>query len=161
MATKRPRRSDEERIAALQDEIEKIKQRAAERKVRRDPALRFISGALRNIDKATAVTKDKATRGALAEARATLSACLELNGAIPGAASGRSLKPMPRLEKPDPQRVLDYIKKNPGVRAGQICDELGTDTASLRPVLHELRDQGRVKVEGKARGTRYTAGKKA
>ena len=156
MANKRARRTDEERIAALQQEIEKLKQRAAERKVKRDPALRYISGAVRNIDKATAATRDRATREALAEARATLAACLELNGAVPATGGGRSLRPAPRLAKPDPERVLDFIRKNPGTRAGEICDELGTDTMSLRPVLHELRDEGKLKVEGKARGTRYS-----
>ena len=102
-------------------------------------------------------TKDKAMRTALAEARATLSACLALNLAIPASEQG-TLAPKPRaVARPDADQVLDYIRKHPGSRSEQICGELGTDAARLRPVLHRLRDEGTVKVEGKARATRYSA----
>jgi len=41
----------------------------------------------------------------------------------------------------------------------EIAAELGTDGVSLRAVLHQLRDDGKISVEGKARATRYaTAG---
>src|SRR5687768_12767470 len=74
----RTRRSVEDRVAELQAQIAKIKAKAEQAKVKKDPALRHISGAVRSIDKATAATKDSATRSALAEARANLAACLAL-----------------------------------------------------------------------------------
>ena len=43
------------------------------------------------------------------------------------------------------------------VESEAICADLATDTASLRYVLHQLRDDGKVKVEGAARATRYSA----
>ncbi len=156
MPSKRARRTADERVADLQAEIKRIKARAAQQKVKKDPALRHISGAVRAIDKAMGETKDKATRTALAEARATLSACLALNVAVP--ASGQeTLAPKPRaVARPDADQVLDYIRKHPRSRSEEICRELGTDAARLRPVLHRLRDEGKVKVEGKARATKYS-----
>ena len=158
MPPKHARRTADERIADLKAEIERIKARAAQQKVKKDPALRHISAAVRSIDKATAATRDTATREALTDARATLTACLALNEALPAAGRGTPA-PRPRASRPDPTKVLDYLRKHPGSRSESICAELGTDAASLRPVLHELRDEGKVKVEGKARATRYSAGR--
>ncbi len=156
---KRKRRTPEQQIADLKAEIERIKARAAQQKIKKDPALRHISGAVRSIDKALGETKDNATRTALTEARATLSACLTLNGAVP-AGGGGTLVPKPRaVGRPDANLVLEYIRKHPGSRSEEISSELGTDTARLRPVLHRLRDEGRIKVKGKARATRYSAKK--
>jgi len=149
---KRRRKTAEEKIAELQAEIERVKARAAQAKAKKDPALRHISGAVRSIDKAAEATQDSATKKALAEARATLAACLALNKAAPG-----PVKAAARRAAPDAEKVLAYIRKNPGSRSEEICAELGTDAASLRGVLHQLRDKKRVKVEGKARATRYTA----
>lgn len=42
-------------------------------------------------------------------------------------------------------------------RSEEICGELGTEAVALRPVLHRLRDEGKVKVAGRARATAYTA----
>jgi len=153
----RHRRTEAERIAALQAEIERIKARAAEQKARKDPALRHISGALRAIDKAATATRDAATRTALNESRATLAlaACMALNGAVP-AMGGVKRTAKPRGSAPDAEKVLAYIKKHPGSRSEELCEEFGTDALSLRPVLHELRDDGKLKVEGKARATRYS-----
>ena len=159
MPPKRTRRTADQRIADLQAEIARVKARAAQQKAKKDPALRHISGAMRAIDKAVGQTKDKATRTALAEARATLSACLALNVALPANDPG-TLAPKPSaVARPDADQVLDYIRKHPSSRSEEICGELGTDAARLRPVLHRLRDEGKVKVEGKARATRYTAEK--
>jgi len=158
MTPKKTRRSAEERIAALAAEIERIKARAAEAKVKKDPALRHISGAVRALDKALSATKDKATRQALTDARATLSATLSLHGV--NVESGGGTRRAVRAEAPNPAEVLAYLKKHPGSRSEQMAADLSTETSALRPVLHELRDEGKVKVEGKARATRYTvAGK--
>jgi len=146
-----------QRIADLQAEIERIKTREAEQKVKKDPSLRHISGAVRSIDKAASATQDKATREALNEARATLAACLALNGApVESGSRGRRTPKVPG-PAPEPAKVLAYLKKNPRSRSEDICAELGTGTATLRPVLHALRDEGKVKVTGKARATAYAA----
>ncbi|MCZ6597673.1 MAG: hypothetical protein O7B99_08550 [Planctomycetota bacterium] len=159
MPPKHARRTADERIADLKAEIERIKARAAQQKARKDPALRHISAAVRAIDKATGETRDKATRTALTEARVTLVACLTLNAAVP-VVGGEVLKPKRRaVDPPHPNQVLGYIRKHPGSRSEEICGELGTDAASLRSVLHRLRDEGKVKVEGKARATKYWADK--
>ena len=159
MPPKRTRRTAEQRIADLKAEIDRIKARASRQKIKKDPALRHISGAVRSIDKALGETSDNATRMALNEARASLSACLTLNGAVPVSGRG-TITPKPRgAGRPDADKVLDYIRKHPGSRSVEICGELGTDASGLRPVLHRLRDEGKVKVEGKARATRYSAKK--
>ncbi len=156
MPLKRHRRTAEQIIADLQSEIGRIKARAAQQKAKKDPALRHISGAVRAIDKAMGETKDNATRTALTEVRATLSACLALNGAVPAG----TLIPKRRAGgPPDADQVLDYIRKHPSSRSEEICGELKTDTTSLRPVLHRLRDEGKVKVERKARARRYSTKK--
>ena len=59
---KRTRRTPEQKIADLKAKIERIKARAAQAKVKKDPTLRHISGAVRAIDKAAAATKDAVTR---------------------------------------------------------------------------------------------------
>ncbi len=159
MPIKRTRRTAEQRIADLKAEIERIKARAAQQKAKKDPALRHIAGAVRAIDKAMVETKDRVTRAALTEARATLSACLTLNGAVPAGGGGTLVPKSRAVGRPDANLVLEYIRKHPGSRSEEISSELATDTARLRPVLHRLRDEGRVKIVGKARATRYSAKK--
>ncbi|MFT4541802.1 MAG: hypothetical protein ACI841_002841 [Planctomycetota bacterium] len=153
---KRNRRTPEQMIEDLRGEIERIKARAAQAKLKKDPALRHISAAVRSIDKAMAETEDKPTRTALMDSRAALASCLALPG-MPVAGNASTLTPKRRISnRPDPDQVLAYLEANPGSRSADICDELGTDPASLRPVLHTLRDNGSVKVEGKARAMRYS-----
>ncbi len=153
---KRKRRTPEELIADLQAEIERIKTRAEQQKARKDPALRHVSGAIRAIDKASQATKDSATRTALNEARATLVACLALHGVEVSADTAGTRKRRPSGPAPDRKKVLAFLKKNPGSRSEQICEALETDSAALRPVLHALRDEGAISVEGKARATSYS-----
>jgi hypothetical protein len=154
----RTRRSPDQLVADLQAKIAKIKAKAEQAKVKKDPALRHISGAVRSIDKALAETRDGATRSALAESRATLSACLALHGGA--AAGGGTLSPRARRAGVlDPERVLGYLEEHPGSRSEEIAGSLGADAATLRSALHRLRDEGKIKVEGKARATRYTATK--
>jgi hypothetical protein len=150
----RTRRSVEDRVAELQAQIAKIKSKAEQAKVKKDPSLRHISGAVRSIDKATAATKDSATRNALAEARANLAACLALQGAAPSRGGGGTRA---RRTPLDPEQVFGYLRNNPGSRSEEIARELDTDAASLRAAMHSLRDAGRLRVDGKARATKYTA----
>jgi hypothetical protein len=155
-SSKRNRRTSDQLIADLQAQIARIKSRAEQAKVKKDPSLRHIAGAVRSIDKAMRATRDSAARSALAEARATLSACLALQGAAP--AGGKAVAARrSRLPAPEPDDVLEHLRRHPGSRSEEIAAELGTDALSLRAILHELRDAGRIKVEGKARATRYTA----
>ncbi len=153
---KRTRRSADDRIAALQAQIAKIQSRAQQAKIKKDPALRHMSAALRSIDRALKDSDDKATRQALSEARVTVTACLALSGATAGNGKG-TLTPRTRREKPEPDQVLGYIAQHPGSRSEEIAAQLGTDAQSLRAVLHQLRGDGRIKTEGKARATRYAA----
>jgi len=151
-----PRRTAEQRIAELQAEIERIKAREAEQKVKKDPALHHISGAVRALDKALKESEDKATRAALSEARATLAACLALNGVKLGGGGG-GVRRRSGGVAPDPDGVLAFRSKHPGSLGEAIAAEFGTDTATLRPVLHRLRDEEKIKVQGKARETSYSA----
>lgn len=53
--------------------------------------------------------------------------------------------------------VLGYIRKNPGQRAEQIAEGMGTTTKELvRPISQLLADKA-VKTAGVKRGTTYTA----
>lgn len=148
--TKRSRRTPEQLIEDLQRKIEDVKARAARAKVKKDPALRHISGAVRAIDKAAKATNDAAVRNALEEARATLGACLAIN-------PKGVLTPKRAQASIDPKAVLTYVRNNPGSSGEQIAEAHGTDTKALRPVLRELIEDGAVKATGKARGTRYAA----
>jgi hypothetical protein len=149
MVKTRTRRSPEQMIEDLQQEIERIKTRAAQRKVRRDPALQHVTGAVRSIDKAMGATTDAATRKALNEARATLAACLSLNGAAPRKGPRRG------AARVDPAAVVAFLKNHPWCSSAQVGEAVGSDVATLRPVLKRLIADGAVKVSGKARGTRY------
>lgn len=144
---KRTRRTPEQQIADLQVEIERIKQRAAERVARKDPALRHVRAAVRAVDKAQADCEDAVTSKALGDARATLAACLSLNGAVPS--TGRVVAV---VEADD---VMRYVEQHPGCKAEEIASALGADTKAVGRVLKRLREDGRVRSEGKARGMRY------
>jgi hypothetical protein len=154
--TQRHRRTDDEIIADLQRKIEQVKRNAECKKAKKDPSLRHVSAALRSIDKAVAHTGDAATRNALGEARATLAACLALNGAAAPKAGRGVLTPRRSANgRIDPERVLQYLQGHPGSLAEDIAAALGTDADHLRPAIHQLRADATVRVEGKARATRY------
>jgi hypothetical protein len=152
----RHRRTDDEIIADLQRKIEQVKRNAERKKAKKDPSLRHVSAALRSIDKALGQSADAATRNALGEARATLAACLALNGAAAPMAGRGVLTPRRSANgRVEPERVLHYLRAHPGSRAENIAASLGTDAATLRPSLQQLRADSTVRAEGKARATRY------
>ena len=95
----------------------------------------------------------------MADARVTLVSCLALNGVASASGNGTLVPRSRSMPRPDANQVLAYIRKNPGSGSQDICGELGSSAATLRPVLHALRDAGKVKVSGQARSTRYTAKK--
>jgi len=152
---KRTRRTPEQMIKDLQAEIERVKARAARAKVKKDPALRHVTAAVRSIDKAAESTADGATRRALKDARATLVACLKLSGAVPE--TGRVASPRGAGAAVEAKAVLAYLAEHPGSSGEAISRALGTDTKALRPVIKKLIADKRVKSKGKARGTRYSA----
>lgn len=150
--TTRTRRTEEDRIRELEAKIAELKARAEAKKVKKDPSLRHISAALRSIDKALASSQDSATKSVLNESRAALSACLSLNGV----AAKNVLVPRARMAaKVDEDALVAFVQANPGARGEVIAAALGTDTKSMRPVMHKLIDAKRVKTKGEARGTQY------
>ena len=155
---KRTRRTPEQLIAELEARIVQVKRRAETQKVKKDPAIRHLSVAIRCMDKALAATQDSATRTAVGEARTALAAVLTLNGVVVtnGGARGRSASATGST-KPDADRVAKYIADHPGSRAEDIATALGTGTAQLRPALMKLKSLGAVEPKGKARATRYYA----
>jgi hypothetical protein len=154
---KRTRRTPEQLIAELEAKIASVKRRAETQKVKKDPALRHVSGAVRSMDKAMAATQDAATRAAVGEARTALAAVLTLNGVVVSGGSKARGASANGGVKPDAERVARYIADHPGSRAEDIATALGTGTAELRPALMKLKSPGAVEPKGKARATRYYA----
>lgn len=151
----RTRRTEDERIAELEKKIASIKAKAARAKIKKDPAVKHISDAVKAIDKAHSASEDKATRQALGEARATLSACLSLNGSAPKG----MLMPQPRRSSAgvSAEALLEHVRAHPGQRGEQIAAALGTDTSAMRPVMKGLVETGKVKTAGMKRGMSYAA----
>jgi hypothetical protein len=154
------RRSETERIAALEARIAALKARLEQKKIKRDPALKHVSKAVRAIDTAMGETKDHALRKALEEARTTLSACLSLSGLLVPGAAGKP-KAVGRRSSGGggdalADSLLSYVRSNPGQRGEQIAAALGTDTKSMRPTMKQLIEAGKVRTSGRNRGMTYT-----
>jgi hypothetical protein len=153
-----PRQTAEQRIAALEAQIQAIKAKAAAEKVKKDPALKFVSKAIRFIDNASGETKDAALREAFAEARSTLSACLQIKGVTAGIkASGPRRGSNGHASIPvDRDTLLKYVKGNPGSRGEQIASALGTHVNIMRPVMKALIADRKVRTAGERRGMTYS-----
>ena len=151
------RRTEEQLIADLEAKIANLKALAEAKKVKKDPALKYVSAALRAIDKAASETSDKAMRGALGEARSTLSACLQLGGVSTLTAKGSGPKRAARGGSVDADSLLSYVKNNPGQRGEEISAALGTDSKTVRPVMKQLIEDRKVKTKGERRGMAYFA----
>lgn len=156
----RARRSEEERIADLERRISELKARAERKKARTNPAVRHTVAALRAIDKALAATTDGSVRKALDDARATLSACLAVQGVVPAAGTrslGRSTGG--RRSSADvadlADALLSHLKSHPGQRGEEIASALDTDTRTIRLPLKKLIEENKVRTKGVARGTSY------
>jgi hypothetical protein len=102
--------------------------------VQKDPSLRHVRTAVKAPAKAIAASEDPedpATRTALNEAQATLSACLQLNGArVPTVASSGGRRSSAAVEDMG-STLLDYVSKHPGQRGEQIAKALNTDVKTM------------------------------
>jgi len=146
------RRSEEQLIADLQAKIETIKARAAVKAAKKDPTFRHVSKAIKSVDAAMSSTGDQPIRTALQEARATLSACMQLKGVlVPQSGNGRSSGSV------SAEAILSYVQKNPGQRGEHIAAALGTDTRALRGPMKQLIEERKVRTKGLRRGMQYWA----
>jgi hypothetical protein len=151
----RTRRTEAERIEALEAQIQRLKSRAEAKKVRRDPALKHVLGAVRWIDKALSATGDPATRKGLDEARATLTACLALHGVAPKASVAPELPRASANHHVDPDALLAHVQAHPGQRGEEIAAAFATDARTMRPVMHRLIDSRKIRTRGQRRGMTY------
>ena len=151
----RSRRTEAERIEALEAQIQKLKSRAEAKKVRRDPALKHLLAAVRWIDKALGSSADPATRKALDDARATLTACLALQGVAPKAQNSYEVPRVRSNHHVDSDALLAHVQAHPGQRGEEIAAAMSTDARTMRPVMHRLIDSRKVKTRGQRRGMTY------
>jgi len=154
MTTKRNRRTDEQMIADLEAEIQRLKHRATQRQVTRSPAIRHTTQALRAIDTAMAQSDDAVLRRALDEARATLVECLAVQGVTVPSSNEKVRRGAAAI---DASALLAHIQQHSGQRGEQIAKALGTDTTTMRPVMHKLIAEKKVKTRGERRGMQYFA----
>jgi hypothetical protein len=155
---KRTRRDAEQLVADLEAKIEAIKVRAARKRAKSNPAVRYTVAAMRNMDKAMTAATDAVLRKALEEARGGLSAYLALQGVASAAGSGgRGMngRRSPEAVEQMGASLLAYVKKNPGQRGEQIAVSLNTDTKTMRLPMQKLIAEERVRTKGERRGMRY------
>ena len=152
----RVRRTDEQLIADLEAEIQRLKHRAVQKQATRSPAIRHTTNALKAIDAASGVSEDNSLRRALEEARATLVACLAVQGVVVAASAGK-VRRGTHDKSELAEALLAHIKAHSGQRGEQIAAALGTDTKTMRPVMHALIAENKVKTRGERRGMQYFA----
>ncbi|MBI5362012.1 MAG: hypothetical protein HZA53_02460 [Planctomycetes bacterium] len=151
----RVRRSEELRIAELEARIAELKLKAERKKAKKNPTLRHVSVALRSVDKALAAADDSATKNALNECRAGLSAVLSLYGVSTRGDRGSITPRGRRSDGVSADQLLEHVSKHPGQRGEEIAAALGTDTTTMRPVMHRLIGDKKVKTTGQRRGMQY------
>jgi hypothetical protein len=76
----RNRRTEEQRIADLQAEIERLQKRAVVKKAKKSPALKALTDAVRSIDTALRSADSGTLKKALSDAREPLAAYLAMEG---------------------------------------------------------------------------------
>jgi predicted transcriptional regulator len=53
--------------------------------------------------------------------------------------------------------LLSHVRTNPGQRGEEIAKAMGTEAATVRPVMKRLIEAGRVRAQGRARAMSYAA----
>jgi hypothetical protein len=156
VTAKRVRRTDEQMIASLEAEIQRLKHRAAQQKVTRAPAIKYTTSAVKAIDTALATSDDAVLRRALDEARSTLVACLAVAGVLLPAGNGKVVRGTHnKAQLAD--AVLAHVREHAGQRGEQIAAALGTDVNAMRPAMKSLIEQNKIKTSGQRRGMAYFA----
>lgn len=153
----RKRRGIEDRIAALEAQIARIREREARKKAKADPAMRQVALALRALDKAVATIQDGEAKKTLNGARASLKELLPSGAAAASSAgTGRSRRSAADVEDLS-KTLLDYVRSHPGLRGEQLAEALATDTGTIRPAMKRLIEAGKIRTSGQRRGMTYTA----
>ena len=152
-------RTPEARIAVLEAQIERIKTRAERAKVRKDPTLRHMRAAVRQIDKAAGACGDRVVRGELQEARTRIAACLALGmglEAVPPRGP-RSAGSAATQDSSATEALLDFVANHPGQTEKAVAAALKTDLDGLHALTRPLIAAGRMRVRV-APVTRYWVG---
>jgi hypothetical protein len=168
-----PRLSTDDKIKQLEAKIAAIRERAERKKIKANPAVKYMKAALKNLERSMGATDDPVLRKSLDEARGNVSACLGLCGVTTKAPRGAqgsrgrgraasraraaNTENGPHYAAPDANDLLAYLRSNPGSNSESITKQFSTDAVSLRPVMRKLIDEGKVKTQGERRGTRYSA----
>ena len=92
---------------------------------------------------------------ALQDGSAPAGARGQKRGRKPGRKPGR---PQGSTSKVDADRLLAYVKANPGSRGEQIAAGLRTDVKRFRPLMQKLIASKQVRTTGQRRGMQYFAG---
>jgi len=149
---RRQRRSIEQQIADLQAKITAIQEREALRRAKTDPVLRNVATALKGVEKALALEPEAPTAEVLQQVHTLLAGLMEGEAPVMPARRGRRAAAKEDL----PAQILAHLRDQPAQRSEQIASALGTDTATLRPVLKRLIADGKVETEGQKRGMTYS-----
>ena len=149
---KRRRRSTQERIQDLLDEVTRLKEKERA-KQRNTEALKKTKSALRATQKALDVARED-KEADLVKALERAVAILEgVFGDAPVATRTRRTKEQIAETRAE---VLRFLEVNAQVSMGDVAEALEQETKEVRPVLFALLEEGLVRKEGERRGTRYT-----
>ena len=135
---KRKMRTTDERIADLEAEITRLREREQKRKAKADPAVRHLNAASRSIEKALTSTEDADAMSAIGNVRAAIASALEGMGAPLGEPTAAAAPTGPVVGA---DVVRAFIEEYGGQTAEQIAQALGTDTGGIRDALATLQGQ--------------------
>ena len=150
-AQKRRRRTEDERIQALQEEIARLK---ARKEAKESLAHREVQKILKKIDKVSELAREEGD-SKLEAALVKCQSLLVANGKSGGGARVR--RTQAEIEEMKGQ-ILDFVRLNPECTMGQLSAELDAEAKDLRGPLNELLEEGELVKQGQRRGTRYSSG---
>lgn len=154
MTLTRRRRSEDERIEALEAEIARLK---ALKEQKQSQARREAKKLLKAIGKAQSLA-EKEGDGKLDSALSKALSSIE--GALGGAISskgGRVRRTSDQLESLK-NEIADFVRLNPDCTMGDMSSGLNESSKDLRGPVNELLSEGVLKKRGQRRGTRYSSG---